>query len=140
LNYNRKKKEIMQDIQIDWYGPDTSTFGDRLVAAREHAGMTQNQLAKRLGVKLSTLRGWENDAAEPRANRLSMLSGLLNVSLPWMLTGEGDGVTAPEDENVIPPDISDILLEIRDLKASMVSTADKLGRLEKKLRLKLKEV
>jgi len=57
-----------------------------------------------------------------------------------MLTGEGDGVTAPEDENVIPPDISDILLEIRDLKASMVSTADKLGRLEKKLRLKLKEV
>lgn len=130
----------MQDNDFDWYGPETSTFGDRLAAAREQAGMTQAQLARRLGVKASTLRAWENDMSEPRANRLSMLSGLLNVSLPWMLTGQGDGIAAPEDENQIPPDISDILLEIRDLKASMVITADKLGRLEKNLRQKLKEV
>jgi transcriptional regulator with XRE-family HTH domain len=130
----------MQDNDFDWYGPETSTFGDRLAAAREQAGMTQAQLAKRLGVKASTLRGWENDMSEPRANRLSMLSGLLNVSLPWMLTGTGDGISSPDDENQIPPDINDILLEIRDLKASMVATADKLGRLEKKLRQKLKEI
>ncbi len=130
----------MQDNDFDWYGPETSTFGDRLAAAREQAGMTQAQLAKRLGVKASTLRGWENDMSEPRANRLSMLSGLLNVSLPWMLTGTGDGIAAPDAENQIPPDINDILLEIRDLKASMVATADKLGRLEKKLRQKLKEI
>ena len=130
----------MQDNDFDWYGPETSTFGDRLAAAREQAGMTQAQLARRLGVKASTLRAWENDMSEPRANRLSMLSGLLNVSLPWMLTGQGDGIASPEDENQIPPDISDILLEIRDLKASMVITADKLGRLEKNLRQKLKEV
>jgi len=130
----------MQDNDFDWYGPETSTFGDRLAAAREQAGMTQAQLAKRLGVKASTLRAWENDMSEPRANRLSMLSGLLNVSLPWMLTGKGDGVASPEDENQNPADISDILLEIRDLKASMVTTADKLGRLEKNLRQKLKEI
>jgi transcriptional regulator with XRE-family HTH domain len=130
----------MQDNDFDWYGPETSTFGDRLAAAREQAGMTQAQLAKRLGIKASTLRGWENDMSEPRANRLSMLSGLLNVSLPWMLTGKGDGISSPDDENQIPPDINDILLEIRDLKASMVATADKIGRLEKKLRQKLKEI
>jgi hypothetical protein len=38
-----------------------------------------------------------------------------------------------------PPEISEILIEIRDLKASLVKSADRLGRLEKKLRTKLKE-
>lgn len=129
----------MQDTNDDWYGPDTSTFGDRLAAARERSGMNQAQLAKRLGIKIATLRGWENDLSEPRANRLAMVCGLLNVSLPWLLTGEGDGIAAPDDESEIPPAVSDILLEIRELKTSMVNTADKLGRLEKKLRKTLKD-
>ena len=82
--------------EIDWYGPEAATFGDRVAAAREQTGMTQAMLAKRLGVRLSTLRGWEDDLSEPRANRLSMLAGLLNVSMMWLITGEGEGVDAPE--------------------------------------------
>ena len=66
---------------MDWYGPDKATFGDRLVAAREKSNLSQQDLAKRLGVKNSTIKSWENDNSEPRANRLSMLAGLLNV---WM--------------------------------------------------------
>ena len=97
----------------DWYGPDAATFGDRLAAAREAAGMTQKQLAKRLGVKLGTLNAWENDMSEPRANRLSMMAGILNVSIMWLLTGEGDGLAAPEDEVTIPPEINDLLVEIQ---------------------------
>lgn len=121
-----------------WYGPDAATFGDRLAAAREAAGMTQKQLSKRLGVKLSTLSGWENDLSEPRANRLSMLSGLLNVSIMWLLTGEGDGVPDPEGEEAIAPAVNDLLIEIRDLKSQITGAADRLGRLEKQLRLTLK--
>jgi transcriptional regulator with XRE-family HTH domain len=122
----------------DWYGPEAATFGDRLAAAREAAGMTQKQLAKRLGVKLSTLNGWENDLSEPRANRLSMMAGILNVSIMWLLMGEGDGIGAPEEEEAIPPAVNDLLVEIRDLKAQIGSSADRLGRLEKKLRQTLK--
>jgi transcriptional regulator with XRE-family HTH domain len=122
----------------DWYGPDAATFGDRLAAAREAAGMTQKQLSKRLGVKLSTLNGWENDLSEPRANRLSMMAGILNVSIMWLLTGEGEGLSAPEDEATITPEVNDLLVEIRDLKAQISSSADRLGRVEKKLRLTLK--
>ena len=129
----------MSDQDIDWYGPETSTFGDRLAAARENAGMTQQKLARRLGVRTATLEGWENDVSEPRANKLTMLSGILNVSLPWLLTGQGEGIEHPDDKTTLSPEVGQMLTEIRDLKASMITSAEQLGRLEKKLRLTLKE-
>lgn len=123
----------------DWYGPETATFGDRLAAAREKSGMDQKDLAKRLGIKLSTLKSWEEDWAEPRANKLQMLSGLLNVSLTWLLTGEGSGLGAPDDDVELPADVNEILLQIRDVRAQMTRLADKLSLLEKRLRKKLQE-
>ncbi|AKO95899.1 MAG: helix-turn-helix transcriptional regulator [Marinovum algicola] len=129
----------MQDDTTDWYGPEAATFGDRLAAARDQAGMTQTDLAKRLGVKLSTLKKWEDDLLEPRANRLSIMAGVLNVSLVWLLTGEGEGVSDPDDTDLMTPDINDLLIELREMKATMKANAEKLGRLEKKLRLKLSE-
>lgn len=122
-----------------WYAAESATFGDRLAAGREAAGMTQGQLAKRLGVKVSTLRSWEEDLSEPRANRLSMVSGLLNVSLPWLLTGEGDGVSEPSEGGDLPRDVTEILTELRELRADLDAKADRLGILEKRLRAKLKE-
>lgn len=124
--------------ETDWYGPDMATFGDRLTGAREAAGMTQEQLARRVGVKLATLKGWEEDAAEPRANKLSMLSGLLNVSMVWLMTGEGEGLGAP-DEEPLPVEVAEILGEIRAMRTKMTQQAEKLGRLEKALRLVLKD-
>lgn len=125
-------------MEENWYGPDTATFGDRVAAAREAAGMTQKQMARRLGVKHGTVRDWEDDLSEPRANKLSMMAGLLGVSIVWLLTGEGDGVAAPVDESPISPDINALLVEIRDLKTQIGAAADRLGRLEKSLRMKLK--
>lgn len=124
--------------QDDWFGPETATFGDRLAAAREQAGMTQKQLAKRLGVKTGSLKDWEQDLSEPRANRMSMLAGLLNVSVMWLLNGEGDGVNAPLDDTPLSADINDLLTEIRELKGQITDAADRLGRLETQLRMKLK--
>ena len=121
----------------DWYGPDSATFGDRLAAAREAAGMTVEELARRLGVKAKSIEAWENDMSEPRANRLNMLAGLLNVSMIWLITGEGDGVSAPEEEPPAP-DIQAILLEIRSVQTQMKASAEKLARLEKRLRAQLK--
>ncbi|WP_299676818.1 helix-turn-helix domain-containing protein [uncultured Roseobacter sp.] len=123
----------------DWYGPDTATFGDRVAAARETAEMTQSQLARRLGVRVSTLRAWENDLSEPRANRLSMMAGLLNVSMMWLINGQGEGLDAPMEEAALPPSAHDILNEMRDLRIDMMARAEQMARLEKKLRMALKE-
>ncbi|WP_417723447.1 helix-turn-helix domain-containing protein [Salipiger sp.] len=123
----------------DYYGPDTATFGDRVAAARDAAGMDQEQLARRLGVKLKTLQAWEDDLSEPRANRLQMLSGLLGVSMPWLLTGEGDGPPPPDEAATpLPADLGAALLELRTLRTQIQASGEKLGRLEKTLRSLLK--
>ena len=117
----------------DWFGPDAATFGDRLAGARELAGMTQAQLARRLGVKKSTIVAWEEDRSDPRANRLQMVSGLLNVSIIWLMNGEGAG--APEDSEIeVPADVAEVLTELREIRLAQVRLAERAGRLEKRLR------
>ena len=119
--------------ETDWYGPDSATFGDRLAGAREAAGLSQAQLARTLGVKKSSLISWEDDVSEPRANKLSMLSGLLNVSITWLLTGEGEGMTEPtESEDGL--DLGEYLAELRKIRASMRANAERAARLEKRMR------
>jgi len=128
------------DIQADWYGPDVATFGDRAAAAREAAGMTQAVLARRLGVKLSTLRNWENDMSEPRANRLSILAGLLNVSMMWLINGEGEGLDGATDGvGVMSSDGAELLAEMRSLRVDLSQSAKHVARLEKRLRVMLLE-
>lgn len=123
----------------DWYSGDHATFGDRLTAAREAQGQTQAQLAKRLGVKLRTVQGWENDTSEPRANKLQMVAGLLSVSMRWLLTGEGDGVADPASQADLAEDAETILKDMRGLRADLTRLSTELGRMEKRLRLLVKE-
>jgi len=123
----------MDDLQ-DWYSADAATFGDRVAGAREQAGMTQKQLAKRLGVRVATLRAWEEDLSEPRANRLSILAGLLNVSMMWLINGEGEGLDGPEQDGVLNVEMRDLLTEVRDLRTDLLARAEQVGRLEKRLR------
>lgn len=125
----------MEAQETDWYGPDAATFGDRVAAAREAAGMTQAQLARRLGIKKATLTGWEQDLSEPRANKLTMMAGVLNVSMSWLLTGEGEGMTEPASSDVDLGDFAAVLRELRELRGEMRNNADRAARLEKKLRL-----
>ena len=115
----------------NWFAEDAATFGDRLAAARGAQSMTQKALARRLGVSLKTLEGWENDLREPRANRLQMLAGVLDVSISWLLTGEGQGVGA--DSEAGPVRMSELLHEMRMLRSEMQRSVARLGVLEKRL-------
>jgi len=116
---------------INWYSNDAATFGDRVAAAREARQLSVKTLAKRLGVGTKTVEAWENDISEPRANKLQMLSGVLNVSMPWLLTGEGEGV---ETDAANSGDVAELLTEIRTLRAEMLGAAERLGVLEKRLK------
>ncbi|KPQ07224.1 MAG: putative transcription factor [Rhodobacteraceae bacterium HLUCCA12] len=118
-----------------WYSDSQATLGDRLAAGREAAGLSQSALATRLGVRLKTLRGWENDLAEPRANRLQMLAAMLGVSLRWLLTGEGDGVAPPPTEEQVRDDtLERTIADLRRLRGEMLAMSERLGQMEKRLR------
>ena len=121
-----------------WYAADVATFGDRLAGAREAAGLTQEDLAQRLGVRLTTLQNWEDDLAEPRGNRLQMLAGMLNVSLAWLLTAEGDGLAEPADPRPLPAEAEALLAEVQRLRARAIALADDLGQVERRMRQTLR--
>ena len=70
---------------------ETTSLGDRIAVARTHNQLTTAQLSRRLGVQTKTLSGWQNSTSEPRANRLTMLAGILGVSPSWLLIGHGHG-------------------------------------------------
>ncbi|MBB4001440.1 MAG: helix-turn-helix transcriptional regulator [Aurantimonas endophytica] len=89
---------------------DHDTLGGRIQRSRETLGMATSQLAARLGVKPETMRGWERDRAEPRANKLITLAGILGVSPAWLIGGYG---AAPEDEPVPGSDHADRLAALR---------------------------
>jgi HTH-type transcriptional regulator, cell division transcriptional repressor len=118
-------------IEFDDYSDTTSTFGDRLVLAREAMGLGQGQLARRMGVKLQTLRNWEEDRAEPRANRLQMLAGMLNVSMGWLMSGRG---TAPSDgPPVHDSGVAPLLDDLRALRHEQLRLVERMARIEKRI-------
>lgn len=118
-----------------WFAADVATFGDRLTGARETAGLSQEELAQRLGVRLTTLQAWEEDLAEPRGNRLQMLAGMLNVSLRWLLTAEGDGLDLPAGEGARASDsTAQALAELARLQAKAGALAAEIGAVQRRLR------
>ena len=117
-------------LDKDWYSDDKATMGDRISAAREGAGMTVEALARKLGVRTTTLHGWEHDEREPRANHLRMLAGMLGVSLIWLLSGQGQGPEAGEKATV---GRDAALTELRGLQQVMRDASRRLARLEKLL-------
>ncbi len=120
----------------DYFDDAAATFGDRMAAARDRLGMTQAQLAQRLGVKAQTIAAWEQDRAEPRANRLQMLAGMLNVPMIWLMTGAGAGVAAPQDAPQDAPADAALLRalgELREARMAHARVGERLARLEKQI-------
>jgi len=121
---------------MDDYTEDAATFGDRLALARDRQGMSQSQLARRLGLRVQTVKNWEADRSEPRANKLQMLAGFLNVSMIWLLTGEGPGAPLGQTDlsDEAPEGLGEALAELRELRLIQTQATDRLARLEKRLR------
>jgi len=66
---------------------DLPGLGARLREAREAAGLTQEQVAKLLGVPRPAISEMESETRRVSAGELKQLSGYYKVSMQW-LTGE----------------------------------------------------
>lgn len=63
-------------------------IGETLKSARANINVSQEELAKRLGVTKQTYMKWENNVTEPKASQIAQLSNLLQISADEICTGK----------------------------------------------------
>ena len=69
----------------------------RIRRARLQAGLTQLELARRLGVQRSAVTQWERDKGTvPSVNHLAQLASETMVCFEWIATGRGPSKPEPD--------------------------------------------
>ena len=78
-------------------------FAERLKKARKEAGLTQEKLAKCIGVERSSVGKYESTSTIPSSDVLAKISQVLKVSTDWLLTGSetiSNNISFPS--NIVP--------------------------------------
>lgn len=76
-----------------------NTIGSRIAKLRKRKGLTQEELAVKLGVSAQAVSKWENDISCPDISLLPQLVRILGVTADELLTSKtGDVVLVPEKE------------------------------------------
>lgn len=68
------------------------TIGQRIAKLRKQHGMSQENLAEKIGVSSQAVSKWENDASCPDISLLPQLAKLLGVTVDELLTGNSNEV------------------------------------------------
>lgn len=66
------------------------SFGERITELRKKNGVTQEQLAEKIGVTRQTISKWELDQSTPDLEYISILSDNFNVSTDYLIKGSVD--------------------------------------------------
>ncbi len=71
------------------------TVGERIRAARIKLGLSQVELAKRVGVSRGAIYQWEKDLTHIRPQKIPRLAAVLGFSSPSALSPFGGGTASP---------------------------------------------
>ena len=94
------------------------TFGERLKMYREQRGLTQEQLAEKIGVAKSTVTGYEKGNRTPDVPKIKKLAAALEVSGDDLLdTGYGtaEKPTPVSESGPISPERQALLDAVKDV-------------------------
>lgn len=95
-----------------------SDLGSRLKKARENKRLTQQQVAKILGVSNGAISGYERNYRDPDSEMMKKMADLYEVSLDWLYdrSEKESEYTLPEDVilNVIKEAESQFNVNLRD--------------------------
>lgn len=75
------------------------TLGTRIAALRKEKGLTQEELAEKLGVSSQAVSKWENDLSCPDIMLLPRLAEIFDTTVDELLSGKKETVPA----RVVPP-------------------------------------
>lgn len=67
------------------------SFPKRVAIARSAIGLTQDELAKKVGIVRRQIAAYEGGEARPREKALVNLAAALGTSVSWLTSGKGDG-------------------------------------------------
>jgi len=76
---------------------DRTEFGERIVAAREEAGLSQRELADKLGITQRALSWWEREPVALKPEQMAALAAALGVTTDYLL-----GVEVPKKRGTGP--------------------------------------
>ena len=88
-----------------------SSFGQRLFDARKVRGITQQELAEKLGITKRMVANYEGNSEGPSVERLEEIARALNVTVSYLL-GESTLKTVKED---ITPNIRKHIEVLKEL-------------------------
>ena len=91
------------------------SIGKRIARLRKEKGMSQENLAERIGVSAQAVSKWENDQSCPDISLLPRLTKLLGVTADELLTGESDQVKLLPENQRKP--LEELTLRIKVLSA-----------------------
>jgi transcriptional regulator with XRE-family HTH domain len=74
-------------VQLGGKAPRVGSISDKLVQARNGAGMTQEQLAAAIGVSQATIQRYET-TREPPTGQLQKIAAVLELPLAWFTSGD----------------------------------------------------
>ena len=94
-------REIREELNV---------FGSRLAESRRSCGMTQEEMANRLGVTPQAVSKWERGTSTPDLEMLYELCNLLGTSADYLLGTGGGNMTEDGDEKMQ----GEILKSLRD--------------------------
>lgn len=89
------------------------TMGDKIKALREKAGMTQTELAEKLGVSKSVVSAYEKGIRNPSYKVLSQIAKIFNVTeLHFFVKGEWQHQAVTIDISDLKPDQQRIVISL----------------------------
>ena len=74
------------------------TLGNRIAELRKEKELTQEELAKQLGISSQAVSKWEKDISCPDIMILPTLAKIFGVSIETLLTGEAETTYVPEEK------------------------------------------
>ena len=86
-------------------------LAENIRSCRKNLGLTQEQLAERLGITLGTVSKWERGSSEPDLGFLMELAGLFHVSVDALIGFSLHGTDADEEADRIEALVAEVSFE-----------------------------
>ena len=78
----------------------TVTIGDRIRKARKRKGLTQETMARMMGIANTTLTGYEKNNRDPKSDKLALIAQICDTTVDFLL-GQTDKMDRPTSSDIL---------------------------------------